>query len=60
MKADKDTKFMIAPPSNEFECARFDITDEFLANSKIVAYMYGQEIADDKGEDKPYNPKTFP
>ena len=41
MKTDKDTDFTIAPPSNEFECARFDITDEFLANSRIVAYMYG-------------------
>lgn len=60
MKTDKDTDFTILPPSDEFECARFDITDEFLANSKIVAYMYGQKIANNKGEDRPYNPKTFP
>lgn len=41
MKADKYKNFTVAPPSNEFECARFDITDAFLEKSKIVAYMYG-------------------
>lgn len=33
--------FKPLPPADEFECARFDVTDEFLKNARIVAYMYG-------------------
>lgn len=54
------TGFRALPPEGEFECARFDITDEFLDKARIVAYMYGQTIENSAGEEKPYNPKTFP
>lgn len=57
---DMEEVFKALPPEHEFECARFDITDEFLSKAKIVAYMYGQTIENPQGEEKPYNPKTFP
>ena len=53
-------EFTVSPPRDEFECAGFDVTDEFLSNAKIVAYMYGQTVTDSRDEKKPYNPKTFP
>lgn len=52
--------FVARPPRDEMECARFDIDDGLLEKAKIVAYMYGQTIENAEGEDKPYNPKTFP
>ena len=52
--------FQIPPPRHEFECVGLDITEEFLQDAKIVAYMYGQEVTDSREEKKPYNPKTFP
>lgn len=55
-----EKEFMVPPPRNEFECAGLDVTDEFLENAKIVAYMYGQTVTDSRDEEKPYNPKTFP
>ena len=53
-------KFEAKPPRDEFECASFDVTDEFLSRAKIAAYMYGQTLPNSRGEEKPYNPKTFP
>lgn len=53
-------KAKIAPPENEFECARFDITDDLLRDAKVAAYMLNQQLQNKQGEVKPYNQKTFP
>ena len=52
--------FIVPPPRDEFECAGFDVTDEFLEDARLVAYMYGQVVTDPRDEERPYNPKTFP
>lgn len=45
---------------DEFECACFDITDDFLSNAKIAAYLYDQRLNTPEGELKPYSQKSFP
>ena len=43
-----------------FECVHLDITDELLANAKIIMYMNDQEKTAENGEKKPYTQKNFP
>lgn len=43
-----------------FECAHFDLTDDLLQKSYIVAYMLNQTIEDEEGNPKVYSPKNFP
>lgn len=62
MKDDKTKKTGsgVGAPADVFECARFDVTDEALAGSKIAAYMCGEQEENARGDDKPYMPKFFP
>ena len=60
MKDDKTKPAQIAGPTDELECAKFDITDELLSKAKIVAYMYNLQVCNDRNETKPYMPKFFP
>jgi len=54
------SEFEVLPAQDVFECARFDITDELLDKAKIVAYMYDNQVKNDRDEEKPYNQKSFP
>lgn len=54
------TELAMTSPTNEFECANFRLTDEILSSAKIAAYMYNQVLKKPDGEEKPYNPKSFP
>lgn len=52
--------FQISETDDIFNSTGFMLTDEILDKAKIAAYMYGQTLDNAQGEDKPYNPKTFP
>lgn len=58
---DDETRTSVPEKSlNPFECAKFDVTDDFLSKGIIRAYMCNNMEKDSRGEKKPYNPKTFP
>lgn len=59
-RTDDAVELGIGEAEDVFECAHVDINDELLSKSRIFAYMFGQQVKGDDGEEKPFNPKTFP